>query len=60
MWLPKSADVYYDWKGKRIHRRHSFSNYMLFAVDNQQKIAAPKVDTTPSDGGPSTEPKNIR
>lgn len=60
MWLPKSADVYYDWKGKRIHRRHSFSNYMLFAVDDQQKIAAPKVNTTPSDGGPSTEPKNIR
>lgn len=44
MWLPKSADVYYDWMGQRIHRRHSFSNYMLFAVDDKQKISAPKVD----------------
>ena len=56
MWLPKSADVYYDWKGKRIHRRHSFSNYMLFAVDDQQKISAPKTDAS-VDSGPSDNPK---
>jgi Tfp pilus assembly protein PilF len=42
MWLPQSAEVYYDWRGKRIHRRHSFSNYMLFAVDEKQQIAEPK------------------
>lgn len=42
MWLPQTAEVYYDWRGKRIHRRHSFSNYMLFAVDEKQKIAEPK------------------
>lgn len=42
MWLPLSAEVYYDWKGKRVHRRHTFSNYMLFAVDEKQKIAGPK------------------
>jgi tetratricopeptide (TPR) repeat protein len=50
MWLPHSADVYYDWKGKRIHRRHSFSNYMLFAVDEKQKISTPKVDEAPAPG----------
>ncbi|MHB8502178.1 MAG: tetratricopeptide repeat protein [Candidatus Acidiferrales bacterium] len=55
MWLPKSADVYYDWMGRRIHRRHSFSDYVLFAVDDQQKISAPKVDVAPADGGPSGE-----
>jgi tetratricopeptide (TPR) repeat protein len=52
MWLPRSADVYYDWKGKRIHRRHSFSNYMLFAVDDRQKITTPKVDDAPAGGAP--------
>jgi len=44
MWLPQSAEVYYDWRGRRTHRRHSFSKYMLFAVDDKQKISAPKVD----------------
>ena len=61
MWLPQSADVYYDWQGRRIHRRHSFSNYMLFAVDDKQKITTPKVDDGPvtnaPGSGPSEEPK---
>jgi hypothetical protein len=52
MWLPQSADVYYDWKGRRIHRRHSFSNYLLFAVDDKQKISVPKVDETSTDSVP--------
>jgi tetratricopeptide (TPR) repeat protein len=42
MWLPQSAEVYYDWRGKRVHRRHSFANYMLFVVDEKQQIAGPK------------------
>jgi len=57
MWLPQSAEVYYDWKGRRIHRRHSFSNYLLFAVDDKQKISVPKVDEAPADGGPSDPAK---
>jgi Flp pilus assembly protein TadD len=57
MWLPQSAEVYFDWKGRRIHRRHSFSNYMLFAVDDKQKISAPKVDEAPADGAPGVAPK---
>lgn len=44
MWLPQTAEVYYDWRGKRMHRRHSFGNYLLFAVDEKQKIADPKAD----------------
>jgi tetratricopeptide (TPR) repeat protein len=53
MWLPQSAEIYYDWKGKRIHRRHSFSNYLLFAVDDQQKITVPKVAEVPAATNPS-------
>ena len=52
MWLPQSAEVYFDWKGRRMHRRHSFSNYLLFSVDEKQHISAPKEpadkSTTPS------------
>ncbi|HXY24150.1 MAG TPA: tetratricopeptide repeat protein [Candidatus Acidoferrum sp.] len=45
MWLPQSAELYCDWRGKRMHRRHSFSNYMLFSVDEKQHISEPKTET---------------
>ena len=46
MWLPKSAEVYYDWRGRRRHRRLTFSNYLLFSVGTEQNISAPKgIDT---------------
>lgn len=44
MWLPQTAEVYIERHGKRVHRRLSFSNYLLFAVDDKQQIAAPKTD----------------
>jgi hypothetical protein len=50
MWLPANVEVYYDWKGRRVHRQHKFSNYLLFSVDDRQKISAPKgQDASPSD-----------
>jgi tetratricopeptide (TPR) repeat protein len=42
MWLPQTAELYSEWKGHRIHRIHSFSNYLLFSVDEKQQISAPK------------------
>jgi hypothetical protein len=45
MWLPETAELYTDFKGRRIHHHESFSNYLLFGVDDQQKDSAPK--TTP-------------
>lgn len=45
MWLPQSAELYCDWRGKRMHRRLSFSNYLLFSVDEKQNIAPPKEQT---------------
>src|SRR5580704_7276800 len=57
MWLPQSAEVYYDWKGRRIHRRHSFSDYMLFGIEDKQKITMPKVDDSTADVAPSEAPK---
>jgi tetratricopeptide (TPR) repeat protein len=50
LWLPQTAELYFDFNGRRMHRRHQFSNYLLFAVDEREKISDPKipVDTDPS------------
>jgi tetratricopeptide (TPR) repeat protein len=49
MWLPLTAEVYYDWRGRRAHRRHTFSNYLLFSVDEKQRISPPKsAETLPA------------
>lgn len=45
MWLPQVAEVYFDWRGQRVHRRHSFDNYLLFSVDEKQNISEPKTET---------------
>jgi tetratricopeptide (TPR) repeat protein len=42
MWLPQIAEVFYDWRGRRSHRRHSFKNYLLFSVDDKQLISEPR------------------
>jgi len=42
MWLPQTAEMFSDLRARRIHRRMSFSNYLLFAVDDRQQISAPK------------------
>jgi hypothetical protein len=41
LWLPLSAEVYFAWRGQRVHRRHSFDHYMLFTVDDKQRINTP-------------------
>ena len=50
LWVPQSAEVYFSWLGHQVHRRHSFSNYLLFGVDEKQKIAAPKEAAGMDDG----------
>jgi tetratricopeptide (TPR) repeat protein len=47
MWLPQSAEVFFEWRGQRVHRRHKFSNYLLFSVDDKQKISAPRAADAP-------------
>lgn len=52
LWLPQSADVYYDFRGRRSHRRHSFSDYLLFSVAEKQRISAPKIKDESSSNQP--------
>jgi tetratricopeptide (TPR) repeat protein len=42
LWLPWYADMYLELHGKRYHHRHQLTNYMLFAVDTNNSVAAPK------------------
>jgi hypothetical protein len=37
-WLPQTAELYVERKGKRYYRRHIYSNFMLFNVDASQHI----------------------
>src|SRR5262249_29732252 len=51
LWLPASAELFLDFHGHRLHRRHYFRDYMLFSVDETQKISEPKaaLEATPTE-----------
>ena len=53
LWLPESAEIYFDYGNRRMHRRHHFRDYMLFAVDEKQQISIPNVE---ADGPPAPDP----
>lgn len=40
-WLPATTDFYTELKGRRIHRRLSYSDYVLFSVEDRQKFGDP-------------------
>jgi tetratricopeptide (TPR) repeat protein len=58
MWLPQTAEFYYDWRGHRGHRIHRFTNYLLFSVDDKQRMSAPKAEdvSLTCHSGKGTEP----
>lgn len=41
LWLPKSAEIYFDFRKHRYYRRHSFDHYMLYSVDTDEKRKEP-------------------
>jgi hypothetical protein len=51
LWLPASAELFLDFHGHRIHRRHYFRDYLLFSVEETQKISDPNIalDSKPVD-----------
>lgn len=54
LWLPKSAEIYFDFRHHRYYRRHSFDRYMLFATDSEEKRKEP---TAPSVNPDSADAK---
>jgi len=51
LWLPQHADMYMEYRGKRFHHRHYLSDYMLFGVEDMQRIGAPKMPPPSADPG---------
>jgi len=49
LWLPTSADYYAVFRGHRFHRRHSFADYILFSIDDKQKLGEPPKEKTSTD-----------
>ena len=43
--LPKTAEIYFDFRKHHYYRRHSFDHYMLFSVDADEKRKEPQVKT---------------
>jgi len=41
LWLPKSAEIYFDFRKHRYYRRHSYDHYMLYSVDSEEKRKEP-------------------
>ena len=41
LWLPASTDFYTEFRGMRIRRRLSYTNYLLFSTDETQKTGKP-------------------
>jgi len=58
LWLPRSGEVHFDWRGRRVHRRHSFENYLLFSIDENERIGSSQGEKQPaaSDSSPATRP----
>ncbi len=42
LWLPQSADLFFQINRQRYHRRHSFDHYMLFSINSEDKPGAIK------------------
>ena len=42
LWLPATAELYWERHGRRYYRRHSFRNFKVFVVDTNQKFQQPK------------------
>ncbi|HLV96286.1 MAG TPA: tetratricopeptide repeat protein [Candidatus Acidoferrales bacterium] len=43
LWLPRSAEIYLDFRRHQYYRRHSFARYRLFAVGASEKIGEPTI-----------------
>lgn len=41
LWLPKTAEIYFDFRKHRYYRRHTFDHYMLFSVGTEEKRKEP-------------------
>lgn len=48
LWLPKSAELFVDVHGRHLRRHHSYSNFLLFSVEDKQDIKNPQIKEEPA------------
>jgi tetratricopeptide (TPR) repeat protein len=53
LWLPQSAEIFFQLNRHRYYRRHSFDHYMLFSVNSEDK---PTVTKNATQGGTVQNP----
>jgi tetratricopeptide (TPR) repeat protein len=41
LWLPKTAEIYFDFRKHHYYRRHSFDHYLLFSVETEERRNEP-------------------
>jgi hypothetical protein len=41
LWLPESASLFIEYRGRRYERRHDFSDFQLFWIDTEQTVKEP-------------------
>ena len=41
LWLPKTAEICFDFRKHHYYRRHSFDHFMLYSVDTDEKRKEP-------------------
>lgn len=51
LWLPKTAELYFDFRKRHYHRRHSFDHYMLYSVDTEEKRKEPVAPSAKKQSG---------
>lgn len=42
LWLPESASIYVEYRGRRYQRVHRFSHFQLFLVETEQRVKEPR------------------
>jgi len=42
LWLPQSAEMYMERRGRRFYRVHTFTDFKIYTVETDQSIHAPK------------------
>lgn len=43
LWLPQTAEVTADLRGKRLAKRHTYSKFQIFSVNTQENLKLPPV-----------------
>lgn len=47
LWLPWTAEMFMQVRGRRYHHQHALTNYVFFSVDTKNKVSDPEQEAPP-------------